>query len=184
MTIFTILFLLVIYANRFSFFFFLFSFSRRSIRTSSGPSVFNKFETKNTHTKSMTRESTPEQKLHEGDPVCLCQETLWRTNHRWRNKCFIWVMEPKDAFSLMLLIGWIQLVLCVEPLSGIYAVGSAVAALGVASYNVVLCRFYECCHERWIVNNMTGSSTLYNFHSSQGMGDRIHTCLLFLCFPR
>ena len=91
-------------------------------------------------------------------------------------------MEPKGAFSLLLLIGWIQLVLCIEPLSGFYALGSAVTAVGIASYKVVLCRFYECCSDRWIVNNVTGSPTLSNFQSPQGMGDRIHTCFLFLCF--
>ena len=91
-------------------------------------------------------------------------------------------MEPKGAFSLLLLIGWIQLALCVEPLSGLYAFGMAVAAMGTASYKVVFCRFRECCDDRWIVNNVKGSSTLSNFHSSQGKRDRIHTCLLFLCF--
>ncbi|KAK7096990.1 torsin-1A-like isoform X2 [Littorina saxatilis] len=47
-------------------------------------------------------------------------------------------------------------VLCLAPIPGIYAVGAAVTSFGIASFNLVFCRFYECCDDRWIVNNITG----------------------------
>ena len=45
---------------------------------------------------------------------------------------------------------------CVAPAAGVHYIGAAIASVGIASYNVVYCRFKECCDDRWIVNNFTG----------------------------
>ena len=65
-------------------------------------------------------------------------------------------MAFKSVFFCSLVFGAIPVVQTVEPLSGAYALGAAIMSLGLASYNVVMCRFYECCNDKWIVNNVTG----------------------------
>ena len=90
-------------------------------------------------------------------------------------------MELKNAVLFLLLTGWIQLVLCIEPLSGFYALGAALTSTGIASYNVILCRFYECCDDRWIVNNLTGMSGV---SISIHMGYPLACCSHFFFIPR
>lgn len=64
-------------------------------------------------------------------------------------------MNFKNALLYILVLGCVKSTECVAPLSGVYAIGSAVLSLGIASYKVVMCRFYECCGNQWIINNTT-----------------------------
>ncbi|XP_076467526.1 torsin-1A-like [Babylonia areolata] len=68
-------------------------------------------------------------------------------------------MPVKNVLLFVVILGSIQIVENVEPLSGVYALGAAITALGMASYNIVMCQFYECCDKKWITNNATALYT-------------------------
>lgn len=62
-------------------------------------------------------------------------------------------MKSTGLFFLLSLFGT---ALCFEPLTGFYAGVAAVSSLVIASYDVVFCRLYECCTDRWVHYNYTG----------------------------
>ena len=54
-------------------------------------------------------------------------------------------------------------IFCVIPISaeiittGIAVTGSVIFAAGFAGYDVIKCSFYECCDNKWISPNFTGT---------------------------
>ncbi|KAL8570279.1 hypothetical protein ACOMHN_011301 [Nucella lapillus] len=68
-------------------------------------------------------------------------------------------MYLKNPWLYLLILG-VQSTARADPFSGsVTVLGSAVLSLGIASYNVILCRLYECCDKQWIINNTTALYT-------------------------